>query len=79
MEAGRVSKGGQAHLAPGAGDNFRGFFPPRGTSQVSNPSGRLISLRGRARPSTGSETLGLGFSWARPSEGMGGHTLDLQT
>ena len=47
------------------------FLHRRRTSQVSNPSGQLISLRGRAPPSTGSETPRLGFSQARPSEGMG--------
>lgn len=68
---GRVFGGGPTHPL---GQEIT-FLHRRRTSQVSNPSGQLISLGGRAPPSTGSETLRLGFSQARPSEGKGGTAL----
>lgn len=71
---------GMAHLAPGAGDNFRAFSISEGLLRYLIPlAGSFHWLAGRASfRSSGSETLGLGFSLARPSKGWGSHR-DLQT
>lgn len=64
---------GKAHLAPGAGDRFWGFLHLRGTSQVSNPSGWIISRAGRA-PFHWIRSSGIGFLQGQALQGDGDHT-----